>query len=48
MHLIRRKAGIVLAVMMALTATASIASGQDRDKVWFNDHDKPLLERGER
>ena len=25
--------------MMALTATASIASGQDRDKGWFNDHD---------
>lgn len=40
MNLKRRKAGFVLAVMMALTMTASIASGQDRDKGWFNDHDR--------
>jgi hypothetical protein len=37
------KAGFVLTVMMALTATASIASGQDRDKGWFNDRDKTLV-----
>jgi len=40
MNFKRRKAEFVLAVMMALTATASVASGQDRDKGWFNDKDK--------
>jgi len=50
MNFKRRKAGFMLTVMMVLTATASIASGQDRDKGWFNDTTttKPLLERGER
>ncbi len=41
MNFKRRKAEFVLAVMMASTAMASVASGQD--KGWFNDHDKSIV-----
>src|SRR5215831_16231703 len=43
MNLRKRASGFVLAVMMALTMMASIASGQDKDKEGSNDHDRTIV-----